>query len=141
MTTEPTELRRQLLPDLAVITEKASLERHCAMELFSVWMKGWASTLNDIGGKTSLERLPWQGTHGLGKNGLPSGQRWQWKNSNVDRLCEILVSTGLATSVREAYSVIVPALHTCNLLPRKVSPPGGGQRTLDSWLLKQEDLS
>lgn len=132
-------LRRKLQPELAVYSQ-GTRAQNCALEIFSCFF--WAATekVEAILGVTKFD------SDAMDFNDMqrelayePRFDRWtpSWQNDVIDMMATVLFDKGLAVTVTEGRSVIIPVLSKRGLLPtRESTAQQPKERTLDDWLIK-----
>ena len=104
--------------DHTAIVSTLSLEENCALDIYSYFMIALAKNITKIGGTTNIvvqstPHTPHIPTHAAeSEDGL-------WVNSVVEAMVSIVVDSEL-TDRTTAYTVIIPALHLCDLLPTDI---------------------
>lgn len=80
----------------------SSLERNCALELFTLFMLSLTGQISQVKGRTTH-------TAGLGDE--------KWTNDVISEMASALLQTGLAEHHAEALTLVVPAFAAKALLP------------------------
>ena len=88
------------------VSSGSSLERNCALELFTLFMLSLTSQITQVKGRT---------TSNTGLNGE------EWYNDIISEMASAVVQTGLAESQAEALTLVVPAFAARGLLPTESS--------------------
>ena len=87
--------------EVAVLS-RSSLERNCALELFTLFMLSLTSQISQVKGLT---------TRTTGSKGE------KWSNITITEMAKAVVQTGLAEGEAEALTLVVPAFAARGLLP------------------------